>query len=296
MRMTRSQLLKSRLDRFARMLPGVEAGEVRALHRARVASRRLRELLPVLQLDPELTRKHLKRLRNVTERLGAVRELDVMLLLIDELQDSRRTRRASLARVAAAVAKQRHDARKRLASHLPISDMRRLIRKLGRDVEALASAEAKQGRGGRREWRWALDARITSRAAKVRTAIAEAGSLYLTERLHDVRIALKKLRYGLELFAEANGVDRGADTRVLKRGQEILGRMHDVQVLIDCVRQTQASLSPPDVQAWRDLDLLVVSLEDDCRRLHARYMRQRDAIVAVTDKLGARDVRARQAS
>ncbi len=281
MRLTRSELLKTRLDRFARMLPGVEAGELRALHRA---------------LHPDATRKHLRRLRNVTERLGAVRELDVLLLLIDEWHDSRRARRGSLARVAATVAKQRHDARKRLASHLPIADMRRLIRKLGRDIEALASADAKEARGGQHAWRWALDARITSRAAKLRTAIADAGSLYLTERLHDVRIALKKLRYGVELFAEANGVDRGADTRVLKRGQEILGRMHDVQVLIDRVREAQASLSPPNLQAWRDLDLLVVSLEDDCRRLHARYMRQREAIVAVADRLDARDARARRAS
>src|SRR5260370_39500596 len=92
MRLTRSDLLKTRLDRFARMLPGVEAGELRALHRARVASRRLRELLPVLQLHPDATRKHLRRLRNVTERLGAVRELDVLLLLIDEWQDRKSTR------------------------------------------------------------------------------------------------------------------------------------------------------------------------------------------------------------
>src|SRR5258708_29567413 len=104
MRLTRSELLKTRLDRFARMLPGVEAGEFRALHRARVASRRLRELLPVLQLQPDATRKHLRRLRNVTERLGAVRELDVLLLLIHEWHDSRRARRASLARIAATVA------------------------------------------------------------------------------------------------------------------------------------------------------------------------------------------------
>jgi CHAD domain-containing protein len=171
--------------------------------------------------------------------------------------------------------------------------MRRLIRKLGRDLDALAATDAKVAR---REWRWALEARITSRASKLRTAINDAGSVYLSERLHDVRIAMKKLRYAVELFAEANGVDRGADTGVLKRGQEILGRMHDVQVLIDRVRQTQASLSPPDLQAWRDLDLLVVSLEDDCRRLHARYMRRREAIAAVADKLVPRDARARRAS
>ena len=57
--------------------------------------------------------------------------------------------------------------------------------------------------------------------------------------------------------------------------------MHDVQMLIDEVRQTQASLTPPSVTVWRDLDALVTSLEDDCRRLHARYVRMRDDLEAV---------------
>ena len=54
--------------------------------------------------------------------------------------------------------------------------------------------------------------------------------------------------------------------------------MHDLQVLIERVRQVQASLTPPNVTIWRDLDALVVSLEDDCRRLHARYMRLRERL------------------
>jgi len=39
------------------MLQGVKDGDVDALHRTRVASRRLREVLPVLQLDPDVARK-----------------------------------------------------------------------------------------------------------------------------------------------------------------------------------------------------------------------------------------------
>jgi len=60
---TRSELLKKRLDGFTRALPGVEKGDVRALHQARVASRRLRELLPMLHLEPDTTRKISPRLR-----------------------------------------------------------------------------------------------------------------------------------------------------------------------------------------------------------------------------------------
>ena len=67
------------------MLPGVEDGDVRAIHRTRVASRRLRELLPVLQLDPDTTAKLIRRLRKVTRQLAHVRS-STLLPLIEELQ------------------------------------------------------------------------------------------------------------------------------------------------------------------------------------------------------------------
>jgi hypothetical protein len=37
----------------------------------------------------------------------------------------------------------------------------------------------------------------------------------------------------------------------LKRVQGLLGRMHDLQVLIERVREVQASLTPPSLAAWR---------------------------------------------
>ena len=78
------------------------------------------------------------------------------------------------------------------------------------------------------------------------------------------------------------------ELRTLKRGQDLLGRLHDVQVLIDRVRQLQAALTPPDIAVWCELDALVPSLEDECRRLHARYMRGRAALLAICDRDAAR--------
>src|SRR6266705_3310076 len=96
----RYDLLRSRLDRFTRTLHGVESGEIGAVHRVRVASRRLRELLPVLEIE-------------------------------------------------------------------------------------------------------------------------QAGALYLPERLHRVRLALKKLRYGVELAVETAGIKDNSDLVTLRRGQEL---------------------------------------------------------------------------
>ena len=119
----RPDLLRKRLERFTRLLPAVEQGDVEALHHTRVASRRLRELLPVLQLDHDTTRKLGRRLRKVTDRLGAVRELDVLLILIDELHESRRHEQQALALVADEVTRDRAAARaKASSSGSPSSD------------------------------------------------------------------------------------------------------------------------------------------------------------------------------
>src|SRR4029077_4908778 len=120
-------------------------------------------------------------------------------------------------------------------------------------------------------WRWAIDARVAKRASRLRAAIDKAGAGYLPERLHDVRLAIKKMRYSLELGADAAGARREPDLRALTRGQEVLGRMLDLQMLIDRVRDVRAALPPPSFGVWRVHDAVVQSLDDDCRRLHARY-------------------------
>jgi CHAD domain-containing protein len=281
-------LLKKRVDQFTRVLHAVEQGDVRALHLARVASRRMRELVPMLQLERATSRKVGRRLRKVTRRLGPVRELDVLLIQIDELHVAGRRGSGGLGRVGVRVSKARDEARKRLSEALPTSDMARLARKLDRLADDLASKERASSRAAVRNWRWAIEARVAKRAERMATAVTAAGALYLPDRLHAVRIAVKRLRYAVELSTEAAGERGGADLSLLKRGQDVLGRLHDVQMLIDQVRQTQASLAPPSVTVWRELDTLIASLEDDCRRLHARYMRLRDALTALVERRGQR--------
>jgi CHAD domain-containing protein len=83
-----------------------------------------------------------------------------------------------------------------------------------------------------------------------------------------------------------------AELKALKRAQELLGRLHDLQVLMNRVRQTQASLTPPNLSIWRELDALVNSLENKCRLLHARYMRDRAALDAIADRFAAQASRA----
>jgi len=277
----RHELLRKRLGVFTRMLHGVEQGDVRALHRARVASRRLRELVPVLQLDRVVTQKITRRLRKVTTRLGIVRELDVLLLLLEELHDPSRPEAKAHRRLQSAIGEERNAARKELFEKLPTAELRRLSEKLEDIAASLDPHDRVPNRREEIASQWAVDARAAQRAERLDRAIQTAGAVYLPERLHAVRIAVKKLRYALELRDEFAGSRSGSDVRALKRAQDVLGRMHDLQMLIDRARRVQTELTPRDIGTWDGLDALVENLEDECRRLHARYMRERPALIAV---------------
>jgi CHAD domain-containing protein len=274
------------------MLHGVEQGEMRSVHRARVASRRLRELVPAIRLHHEVSRKLARRLRHLTIELGTVRELDVLLGLTGEMQQSRPDLARALQRLGLTISRRRDDARKRLFDDLPVSQMWRLARRLERLCEDLRVDEetsAPRPVMSTSAVHWAVDARVVHRADRLQSAMLAAGSVYLPERLHAVRIALKKLRYAAELSAEIGGQIRtAAMLRVLKRNQDVLGRMHDLQMLMDQARDVQGSLAPPSVAVWRELDTLVLALEDECRALHARYIRDRPALTAITGRFAPR--------
>jgi CHAD domain-containing protein len=279
----RSDLLQKRLDQFTSLLHELGEGDVRALHRTRVASRRLREILPVLQLKADLSSRLGRRLKHVTEELGRVRELDVLLALVSELRDTGRHDTQALRRVALALAAELGEVRDKLDERLPLSELQRIGRKLEKVGHDLKGRKPSKG------WRWAVEARVTRRAEMLVRALDAAGSIYLQERLHDVRIALKKFRYALEISGEASGVRMTAEVKALKKSQDILGRLHDLQVLVDRVRQIQPAVALPDLTTWRKMDGLVTALENDCRRLHAKFVHRQGQLRAICERVARAD-------
>src|SRR5689334_3405838 len=226
----RHLLLETRLRRFTRMFPGVNGGDLRAIHRTRVASRRLREVVPVLQLDGRVTKRLTRKLRKLTRGLGQLRELDVLGLLVDELRESGRFSARALQLISAEVAAERRAFFDTLTDAGFNADLRRVSRKLEQALERLPSDG--DDPDDTRAVRWAIEARLARRAEMLKEAIDRAGNVYLVERLHVVRIALKKLRYGVEVAQEVAGERRNPDLQLLKREQELLGRLHDLQMLI----------------------------------------------------------------
>jgi CHAD domain-containing protein len=260
------------------------------VHPTRVAARRLRELLPILPLEADTSRKLNNRLRKLVRRLGTLRDTTVSLTLVDKMLDAERPVRHALVKVREGLRAGHKKSRIKDTADRIQADGRRVIKKLERVVVKLAedAADAKRVR----EVTWAVNARVVRRAVVLRQAIEEAGSVYLPERLHKTRIATRHLRYAVELLGDLSDTHRAAEFRIFERVQDELGKLHDVQTLLARARQMQGSLLPSEVKTWQEIDALNILLENRGRRLHAAYMRNRETLLHICERLAGRSAHA----
>ena len=270
-------LLERRARALKRHLPAAIEGDGIGVHQARVASRRLREAIPVLAEDVKSNKasKAQGKVRKLTRALGVVRELDVTLTVLDELAVGDTLPRAALEEVRTRVVEERERRRATMLKRLENVKVEKLDRRLESVGEALQEADTEH-------WRDALAARLATRAKALKAAMAEAGQMYNPERLHQVRIATKKLRYGLEIAGEGGVRSALPAVRHLKKVQDTLGRLHDLQVLQGHVAAVQAL---PAVREIPETALAAVAraLEDQCRYLHGRYISLSPALVATIE-------------
>jgi CHAD domain-containing protein len=275
-------LLNQRLTTLVDAMPAAQAGDMRSVHQARVATRRLREALPVLRVsvDGEAIGRVRRQVRRMTRALGPVRELDVALAHLDELASQRIMSPGALTRVRQTIARERLERRREMLAAITPGKIEKLRRRLGlvgrgpKPLETAATiAEAEH--------------QVHRRAANLTVAMQRAGSIYLPDRLHAVRVAAKKLRYAMEVERELKRSRVTARITQLKRLQDLLGLMHDYEILIDRTRQLQADVAGCDRRLSGELDALIRTLEEECRQLHGTYMRRRTSTVLLCERLRA---------
>jgi CHAD domain-containing protein len=201
-----------------------------------------------------------------------VRDLDVALQLLDDLE-----RRAPAAAPAAAFCR-RELVRQRTAAR------RRLVRKLD-DLSLRRLPELFNGRLPRVDR--ALSDQACHRAAAVAQAVDHASGVYFPKRAHAARIEIKKLRYLVE-FQDPS--DRES-LKVLRKGQEILGDIQDRQVVQGMVQDLLDGSSAPDV----DLAPLVAMLEAECVVLYDRFIERRGDVLDVCERIASRRAAPRSA-
>src|SRR5687767_3452621 len=259
-------LLERRARALQRYLPAAIRGDHHGVHQARVATRRLREAVPVLTAGVKGTKAGgaRRKIRRLTRALGSVRELDVTMHILDELARRPDVPRIALEDVRAHVIQQRDRRRKVMLARLEQVNSEKLTRRLRAVAATLSQCDANL-------WRETLAGRVRKRADRFSAAVRNAGHIYAPDRLHEVRIAAKKLRYALELAADGGVAAAHALVSLLKRAQDTLGRLHDLQVLQHHVAEVLSA--PPSRRGASDgLEAIGRALEEECRHLHAKYL------------------------
>lgn len=228
---------------FARMRTkeaGSRSGsDVEDLHDMRVAMRRMRAAWRVFEGDfkPGRTRKLRRRLETLSDRLGAVRDLDV---LIEGMEAYRAgldaDDRPGLDPLLVLWRRQRASARDLLIHELDSARYARFVEEMEGFLEAGVNEAATVATP-------TLPHRVKDRVPSQIWSAYEAVRAYEmvlpwadVETLHDLRIAAKWLRYTLEFFGETLGPD---STRLMGRVmalQDFLGCLHDADVAAKLAR------------------------------------------------------------
>ena len=251
-------------DELVEVWPLALAGDAEGMRRVRVASRRLRAALAVAEaaIEPDGARGLVRRLRAIARRLRPARDLAVARALVaDEIVDHPEDA-ARLEAMRVELGRRERQAQDDLGSGQRRRDLRRLdkrLRSVVRDIRASAAPV----------WMPTLSTVLMRRVREARRVFDRCGALYEPDQLHRLRIALKKLRYALELGAEAGLVSPALATTLVAHHRR-LGAWHDRVVLEALAREAAAEhAAAGDHQIAR----VLARLERDARHWHGRIRR-----------------------
>ena len=268
---TLASLLDEQTTVLRTQLNPVYDGVADAVHDSRVATRRIRELLSLVPAIPgrDGERDVASGYQKMGRALGKVRDIDVQIALIETLEVHAPETAPSMV-----VVRQDHDRRR-------LSKMRRLIKTLERlDVNALLHFVGDGHPAGLRTrltsrgWQQQIRRLAVERSHTAVDAIAHATGVYFPRRAHHARIAIKQLRYAGEIALRTGFGEMRSAISALKRGQEVLGDLHDKQVLADNL----GSYAKGEGIDKDHIELTRKVLEGEMLALHADYLCRREKL------------------
>lgn len=212
------------IKRLVKFEPGAKAGEVEAVHQMRVATRRLRSLLGALEMiyPKRACKAQRKGLRRLARALGEARNLDVIAALVQASAPNSK----SSERMRATLMERKEEALTGVRARLAESSHQELL-------EGLESLFTQRAEAPSPRLAEALPVMIWERYAALRAFEPDLAHLSV-ERLHDLRIEGKRLRYVLEFFEEPLGKEqtRGLIAKLVTV-QDAIGEMHDAELALD---------------------------------------------------------------
>ena len=216
----------------------LDFSDIEGVHAMRVATRRLRsalrDFLPLMKKRP--LRRVRKNLKVIADSLGAVRDQDVAILALEHLQAAGEIDQIN-EQIKAGIEKllaERRTERERAQTNL--------IQTL--DADALAKLQANFTAALDKAVRKNKQARIVSFNEAGREAVADSlrelcdlgwcvYEPFNVEKLHEMRIAAKRLRYAVELFTACWGERIAPFAVEIAEMQSFLGEVHDCDVWLE---------------------------------------------------------------
>jgi CHAD domain-containing protein len=265
------KVMKFHLARMLAREAGTREGvDPEELHAMRVATRRQRAAWRVFgaSFRPGRTKRYRRGLREIAARLGAVRDLDVLLDAADAYRaDLPVSEQRALEPLLADWREHRDDARVLLVRELDsdgyrrwVDDYRDFVRTEGVAVMPVGPTQPHHVRDTAASRIWAAYEQVRGYEPVLRWADVET--------LHELRIAGKWLRYTLEFVREALGDDAAPLIARVTALQDHLGLMNDADVSASMARtflvEHAGELSPLEGAA---IGRYLVSREREVARL-----------------------------
>lgn len=233
-----SLILRQRLRRVWKLLRRIEKRKrpaERVVHRLRVSTRRAASAIHAFEdcLDAACREHMLAKLKRIRRAAGGRRDADVQRRLLDEIAGSLGTP-VGVAKIRKALDHEALEARPFVRTGR--KGIKRRSRELIASITGPGSMTLREA--ARRPLKLAAEA----------VSASAAGAMHEAQALHKTRIAVKRLRYLLEVLEPACRNEAGNLIDELTHAQDELGRANDIRMLSDRVSkmaETDEGLAEP---------------------------------------------------
>jgi len=300
------QRLLPLLEAFYKESDGVRAAEdIEYIHRMRVASRRLRAALPIFSscFPAKNYTRWSEEIKEITRALGEARDMDVQIAYLLKYQKraekawkSKRSGKEGEPPTSPAVRylvldlqKTRDHIQKEVLSALDSLEKSHVID----DMKSAFREPLPSMRGGlKRSFAYGISPvaalRIEKRLCTLLSFEPWVTHSEAVAEHHATRIAAKKLRYTLEVYAPVYRLGLKKPISRVKALQELLGDLHDCDVWIDTITRlllrersflrTENEEKRPDTFTLSSLKIFLAERERERQQLYRRFVRYWSAL------------------
>jgi CHAD domain-containing protein len=203
------------------------------IHDLRVSSRRLREALALFSPihDQKQTKSLARKVKKVTRMLGELRNTDEAFRFFSGLTPKEKAQSAAeVEALLTELRRERENSHIHLEKNFAAVKASKLKSALDR-IQERQKVSPESAKAFMNIERFAADA-IKQRAEPVKELLTLALHEEEAEAQHQLRIAVKKLRYRLEILAPLLKTDYDLLHDGLKNYQDVLGKLHDLDVFM----------------------------------------------------------------